>query len=47
MNISPSLDIHKEHHYTKAAADNEYAPHANIGTITINIILLTTLLQSS
>ena len=45
MNISPSLDIHKEHHFTKAAADSEFAPHANIGTITINntIILLTIL----
>ena len=31
MNIAPSLDVHNEHHFTKAAADNVDSPFSNIG----------------
>ena len=38
MNIAPSLDAHYEHHYTKAAADNEDTAYSNIGmTTTISL----------
>ena len=38
MNIAPSLDAHNEHHYTKAAADNEDTAYSNIGiTTTISL----------